>query len=157
MLIAMMVQAAVPNAAGFDHPWLRIGRSPALSGPSEEVVVVRTTVGDVAGRHPIDRLRLIRRNRGGGHVATHTFLTDSRACPAAARLPADVEAMPMPHAVSPDSPTDIVLDGVGYSVTVEASYGDMGGLTTFESNLDTPLAAWVDTRLAALAPCWKPA
>lgn len=157
MLIALMLQAAQPPAAAFDHPWLRIGRSPALTGVSEEITVARMWDGEGPARRSVDWARLIRHDRRGGRRTTTTFYAQALTCPALGALPTAVAAFPMPHAISPDTPTDIVLDGVGYTATLDAGYGERPSTMTVESNVYTPLADWVEARFASLQPCWTPA
>ncbi|MBI0475685.1 hypothetical protein D9601_10005 [Sphingomonas sp. MA1305] len=158
MLIAMMVQAGVAEAAAFDHPWLTIYRRPALTGRSDDIAFV--TAYDPKDPPPegYDRLRLIRERFIDGRIVRTIFYTDSRRCPQAAKLIASVRTLPLAQAMRPGVPYPPVVDGVDYRVSVTTDYyespGMMPSIVTVESNMGTPLEAWVDKSLAALTPCF---
>lgn len=159
MLVALLLQAAVADAAPFERDaWGRFDRAVALRHTREEVAVARD------GRDPttgVDhfRFRLVTRDSGGGST---TRWTTTRTCPAARVVVARFAAVPMPRPDPPAmKPGDIVLlmDGIGYSVTLPVGYGN-GSIpdpATFRSNLGTPLSAWVEASFAALRPCWPDA
>jgi len=45
---------------------------------------------------------------------------------------------------------EIILDGIGYSLEAPSRNGRI----SFDSNVRTPLAEWVEASLKALGPCW---
>ncbi len=95
MLIAMMVQAGVAEAAAFDHPWLTISRSVARIVLKDDIAVVGTFEGKELDAKRLDRVRVTRTRMRNGRVATTISYTDSRACPALARLGAGIGDFPL--------------------------------------------------------------
>jgi len=50
----------------------------------------------------------------------------------------------------------ITADGVAYTLEAPAQYGNiLGSHIRFNSNIGTPLAAWVDESFRKLEPCWS--
>ena len=82
---------------------------------------------------------------------------DSATCPAVRETVRAMSGLPVPRITSPYDGRGValILDGVGYSFEGPASGSN--GRIAFSSNAGTPLAAWVDARLAALQPCWSAA
>jgi len=156
MLVALLLQATTADAATFDRGiWGRFGRGVALRHTVEEVAVARDG-WDAARRIQHFRFRLTTRD-GDGTATTHW--SDTRTCPAARTAAARFGSLPMPR---PDPPAmipgdiAIVMDGIGYSVTVPVGYGNgsIADPVTVRSNVGTSLAAWVEASFATLRPCW---
>lgn len=159
MLMALMLQAAVPEAAAFGHPWLTIYRRPALTGRSDEVAFVRAWEEKGAAIQRFERIRFVRERWRDDHVVRTVYDTDSRRCPAAASLVAAIGTLPLPRAVSPGIPLVPEPDGVDYRVTVTVGYDGQNPFPdamTLRSNMGTPLEAWVDKSLFALERCAPP-
>jgi hypothetical protein len=77
---------------------------------------------------------------------------DTRTCATLRPALASMRAIPVPKFAPIGSPggPPVILDGIGYSLR---SYSDEGTLTA-ETNLGTPLAAWIDQTLGVLEGCW---
>ncbi len=92
--------------------------------------------------------------------ASTTRSTSTGVCPAARTQLLQLEGLTLP---TPDVPglgremQTITMDGAGYRLKVQALYdGDAADLT-LESNVDTPLARWIDSALDTLSACWRDA
>jgi hypothetical protein len=69
-----------------------------------------------------------------------------------------MEQLPMPVPDLPwfgNEPQEMTLDGAGYRLSTRALYSGKMSEVVVQSNVDTPLARWIDQTLAALAPCWR--
>jgi hypothetical protein len=162
MLMALMLQAAVfgtppPDPATFDKTvWGRFSRAIALRHTREEVAIAHER-DDAQPTRPTVRLRLTVHEPGG---QTTVYWADSRTCPVAQEIAERFLALPMPRPdpPRPPSPEDsvIIMDGIGYAVTLPVGYGrgSIADPATFTSNVGTPLATWVEGSFAALRPCW---
>jgi hypothetical protein len=96
------------------------------------------------------------------------FVANDASCPALRQQLGAIERIPLPTIDIPNAgrelppPTEIgsmVLDGDTNRLwTSEARFGSRWILAGIEisGNVDTPLARWADTMMAALAPCWRP-
>lgn len=152
MLLALILQAA---PAATPDPFAargraRIERSASLARRS--VVIDMVSDFDDRTRRHEQTLRLVSRNLDEPPV---TLWASSRTCPTAGEV-ASFADLPLPRPRPPGAEIDLVMDGVGYSVTLPLSYGRQGGgRATFSSNVGTPLAAWVDAALAKLERCWS--
>nr|WP_314444053.1 hypothetical protein [uncultured Sphingomonas sp.] len=49
----------------------------------------------------------------------------------------------------------VTLDGAGYTLKSTGVYDGANSNLEVESNVNTPLAKWIDTALATLQPCWR--
>jgi hypothetical protein len=164
MLLAFALQAAVAvtppgpplEADSFgERAFAHFSREPVASHVSGSVDAAFST--EPRPDAPIGyALRLTRREPS--HPATIVW-AESRTCPAVrpALMAMRAVAMPHPYVSGIDPPGAMVVDGTEYRLRAEAGYAhgrpawiDIG------TNRDTPLAAWVDHSLAALARCWSP-
>lgn len=142
---------ATPPVPAF-YPWGRFSRAPALTGVAETVEIA-TDGRDGDGLQY--KLRLVRQDRRGN---TETLWTNGRTCRAVRPMLASLPALPMPRVAPPGFESgrlEVVVDGVGYGLHMPAALGRGYGSVDMASNVDTPLAAWVDGALATLAPCWS--
>lgn len=83
--------------------------------------------------------------------------TDSRACPALRGVLLDMRQLPRPVIAVPgmeDAPLPLTLDGVDYRLSTTAHYASGGVELSFNSNVGSPLAAWVEASLRSLDRCW---
>lgn len=161
MLIALILQAAAvaalpsPPDLFAQRAWAHFSRAPALEGTSETVDVAiiamppRSSVAVYAMR--ITRRRLQQPDTIGW--------ADSRNCPAMLPGLKAMRTLAVPHPTVPgmeQRPGISMLDGIGYRLWTQARFDGGGeGRLDFDSNIGTPLAAWVDKSLGALARCWS--
>lgn len=163
MLLALALQAALsstpsapPPAADMfgERAFAHFSRE-ALLANLHETVDIATATDPHAASSIAYTVRLTRRQ--ASHPATVVW-ADSRTCAAVRPVLAAMRAMTLPHpsVLGIDPPGAIVVDGTEYRLRTEAGYAharhawiDIG------SNRNTPLAAWVDRSLAALARCWS--
>ena len=152
MLALVLMVAAGPTASDDFHGWARFSRDQMLRGVSDTVEVA--TRGVEPGRRDLHVvMRLTRR----GLRQTEVLWADSTTCPAVRATVRAMSDLSMPRVASPlERGSGIrMLDGIGYEFDGPTNW--MNGRITLSSNIQTPLSGWVDARLAALAPCWKPA
>ena len=153
MLIALALQAAIASPDLFaEHAWGRFSRTGARSRRREQVEIA-TDGRDGDTLHY--KLRLTDRTSS----PDETRWTNSRTCPAVRPLLASLRDLPTPRPAPPgfgDEPTEILMDGVGYELALPGT-GDPFGLTRLvvSSNVETPLARWVDAAFDKLASCWS--
>lgn len=148
MVLAAMLAVA---ATGEFNAWARFSRAPLLGRPSDQVEVA--TRGAEPGSHDLHLvMRLTRRTLRVVQVSW----ADSTTCPAVRTTVRAMSSLVVPRVTSPydGRNTRLIIDGTAYGFEGPAS--GPNGRIAFSSNAGTPLAAWVDARLAALAPCWKP-
>lgn len=151
LLLFVALQTASPAPDALPRgTWARISRSVALRRDAVSVDF-RTSYDRTARRQDYTLRRTLA--RGAGEPVTSW--ASSRTCPAMSEV-ASFADLPMPKPQTPSDATVIVLDGVGYRVTVPVGYGDeIGDALTLRSNGGTPLAKWVDAALAKLEGCWS--
>lgn len=155
MFLVILVSALVLTAdddAFAIRSWGHFERSEALSHQVDTVDI--STIGKTGDRFEF-RLRL-RSSKLRGPVITKW--ADSRTCPAIGEALTRLRALAPPVIVPPGfdpEPTEILVDGAGYSLTVPAA--DIAGQSTltWTSNVGTPLATWINRTLKTLGPCWK--
>lgn len=150
MLAILALLAATADQAPLPMQWAQFSRSPALRGVSETVDVA--TGNRVSNEFPY-RLRLTIYPKQGEPTVKWT---NSAACPAARVVVASMTSIKMPSPAPygvPGGSQSITVDGTQYSLTAPSS--DNMGKITISSNVDSPLAAWIDASLKQLAPCWK--
>jgi hypothetical protein len=149
-LLIFLADIAQPDA--FLSSWAQFSRSRSLIYVTETVDVATAERGDsTAYRY---RLRLIRKTLNG---VPQVQYADSVKCPAIQNVITSMKSLKMP-APAPYGSWDgrlriRVHDGIGYSLSAPSS--DSNGQMTISSNMGSPLAAWVDTSLKKLEPCWK--
>jgi hypothetical protein len=146
---AMLVAAS----AGPD-PYLTFSRSPAFD---HRVTIV--DIGSLEGSGDEWGYWFRRSVKLG--KATSTWWTDSKRCPAARWVVEHAIKVPSPQLLVPGVKDPsygdpiITADGVGYTVQSMGHYGGRVSDLSFNSNVDTPLAEWVDESLRRLEPCWS--
>lgn len=148
LILALAFDALAPEASVLVAPWAEFRRYPALRGARTKVEV--GTLGYDAARKQLDFWLRRTENAGTGHeVVTYA---DTRSCPPARSVLASMRDIPVPKfaPVGSSKGPPIWLDGIGYSLR---TYSDEGHLTA-ETNMHTPLAAWIDQALKALDSCW---
>lgn len=153
-VMAIVLQIAAPPIDPFaDRAWGHFSRSPTLEHRTETVDI--GTDGNAGGVVQY-KLRLTQRFRDGSLTRVWA---DSRSCPAVHMVMARLRALKPPAIVPPGlgpAPTEILVDGIGYGLTMPVE--DQLGLSrmTWTSDVGTPLADWVEDSLARLKSCWRP-
>lgn len=152
MLLAVALQVAPAAEDAFARrSWGHVRREEALS--RRMVRIDMASEWDVKAKRFEHKFRLISRGHEGEMA---TLWASSRTCEGAEEV-ASLAGLPLPRPQTPSFDTEIIVDGVGYSVTVQVGYGrQSSGPLTFSSNVGTPLAAWVDGAIAKLEHCWSP-
>jgi hypothetical protein len=158
MLLALALQVAstppAPRDGFAESAFAHFSRVPTLAH-SSETVDVAIVYAPYSTAPPAYMMRLTRR-RFQQHDAI--FWADSRSCPAMRPVLDAMRALPSPRPQVPgiDPYGDIILDGVGYRLMTTARFANgQDGDLVYSSNIGTPLAAWVDGSLGALARCWS--
>ncbi len=158
MLLAFALQVAdapsAPRDTFAERAFAHFSRAPALAH-SSETVDVALAYAPYSTAPAAYTMRLTRRRF---RQPDAIVWADSRSCPAMRQVLDTMRALASPHPQVPgiDPYGDIILDGTGYRLTTKARFaGGCDGHLTYSSNIGTPLAAWVDRSLAALAPCWS--
>lgn len=100
-----------------------------------------------------------KRTREVGYEEERIDWTSSSDCPVLRDVLKAMEAVPAPAAAVPrrDRRTRAVFDGALYHLQTSALYADYDAGLFFRSNVNTPLARFVDESLEALEPCWSDA
>ncbi len=148
-LFALLLLGAEP-VDPIPRQWAEFARAGSLNHIRETVSIGTANRGRDDVFHY--RLRYVRRTLGAPPVIRWA---DSRSCPAIRIMLQDMARLtmptPVPYGVSSET-APITLDGTGYSLTAPSSFG---GTVTIDSNVQTPLAQWVDRSLEQLASCWR--
>lgn len=150
--MSLVTLALVGLALGAPDPrsaWAEFSRHPALRREAEKVEV--GTLGREEGRLQYWLRRTV--TEAGRETVTWT---DSRHCPIVRSMLSGMRdiAMPRPAPYGFDGDGEITLDGVGYMLRAPVRFGAIEGEMTIRSNVETPLARWVEASLSSLAPCW---
>ena len=150
LLPLLAVAASPPPLPG---TWATFTREGALS--HQAITVEAATDGVDPGSKRLEyKLRRTERSLDSVEVKW----ANSRRCPAIRPVLAGMRDLAPPRLSPPgigDGPTEVILDGVFYSLSAPAGYGGAEARVTVSSNVGTPLAAWVDKSLAALDRCWS--
>jgi hypothetical protein len=149
-MIGTLVAAAALASAG-DDSWAKFSAHQARSRLNIDVEIGTDEITDAG---PIF---WIRRTIQTPRQKKQISRVDTKSCPqmlAALRSLRDLP-MPRPNMWPLDGDEFIVTaDGASYSLTISAAYpGASPGDLTLNSNVGTPLAAWVDDTLSALDSC----
>lgn len=149
MIAALILQASTTHPLPSDI-WADLSYSPSLTHSSETIEILRSETNvktdDVT-------LRLTSRRYG---EAPRIMWANGRTCPIAVEAVKGLQSVPMPTAVFPGDPEEIVMDGVGYRVRFQAHHGsEVGTPIELRSNTGTPLARWVSDTFGKLKPCWS--
>ena len=158
MLVALTSLAALLAAQDFvprDYtPFMTFTRSPSQVGDD---VTVEVGVLRGAGRMQY-WFRRVAMGEGGPQITW----TDTTRCPGARDAVVASTQIAPPRVlvpgipVRPDGSFILSLDGVEYSLRSSAHYDSYGGNELyFTSNVDTPLANWVEGSLGLLEDCWS--
>ncbi len=144
-LMSLAVSATLAN--GPDCKLISFSKHRLLRRTSEQVCVTKGKFGEFL---------LHRTLANAGGVASVTWTSTNNCRGALPQLQA-LEKLELPQVDLPGFGKDLevlVLDGADYRLRSPALYsGDRSDLIV-RSNVDTPLARWVDQTLAVLAPCW---
>ena len=147
-LIAMLVAAAsLPPSLG--PSWAEFSRKPALRMTKTTVEV--GTLGYDRTRKELD-FWLRRTVTTGPDGKEQVGWADTRTCAPARSTLASIRDIPVPRfaPVGSSEGPPLMLDGVGYRLR---TYSDHGTLTA-ETNVETPLASWIEGALVKLEGCW---
>ena len=147
-MLGVMVLAVSANIA---NPLLTFSREPSFD-PRPVTVEV-----GVLGNGPMSEV-WFRRTVGRPRGARTVSWTDTVRCPAARAALHEARRLEMPRVSVPGLENDeiiITADGVRYRLTGMADYpGESSYRFQIMSNLDTPLARWVDESLRVLETRW---
>jgi hypothetical protein len=156
----MLTPALVLSLAGAAP--LDLQTSPAWGEFSVAASLNRTVktveIGTIPGRAGRARLayglRLTEKSADG--VITVRY-ADTRSCAAADGVITQMEALAIPSGRAPhNSKVNVfTLDGALYTLRMPVDLGDRSGQVSLSSNVETPLADFVDESLAALKGCWN--
>ncbi|GAA3894562.1 hypothetical protein GCM10022276_12130 [Sphingomonas limnosediminicola] len=146
LLAVFVVMAPIPFELG--PAWADFSRAPA-----RHLIRTRVEVGTLGydqGRKRLDFW--LRRPVVSGEHDEEIAWADTRTCAAARTLLASMRDIPVPKfaPISTSEGPPVIVDGISYRLR---TYSDQGTLTA-ETNLGTPLAAWVNRALATLNSCW---
>jgi hypothetical protein len=127
-------------SAYYNRAWKAVEVSIGTADPSEKPVVYsfKRTTKTLGENARIDQV-------------------DTRTCPRLLTALRDLRALPAPQPSPPFLDSDeitVTADGVSYSLTVPAAYGDNSpDDMTLKSNTGTPLASWIEQTLASFEEC----
>ena len=147
LLPFLLAVSAVPPELG--PAWAEFRRAPAA-----HLIKTKVEIGTLGYDRQRGQLEFWLRRTvvSGTNEKEQVSWADTRSCVAAKPVIASMRDIPVPKFApigSSDGPP-IVLDGIGYSLR---TYSDQGTLTS-ETNVDTPLASWIEGALKALGSCW---
>ncbi|HEX5183782.1 MAG TPA: hypothetical protein VFW19_11605 [Allosphingosinicella sp.] len=139
--------ATIPAELG--RPWAEFSREPA-----GHLITIKVEVGTLGYDHTHKQLDFWLRRSVVKGFQKHAQVTwaDTRTCIAARPVLASMRNITVPKfaPVGSSPGSQIVLDGVSYSLS---TYSDEGKLTA-ETNVNTPVAAWIELALKDLDSCW---
>ena len=149
--IAFVVAGIATATPGLGQAWAEMSRRPALRRFAERVEI--GTLGYDRERRMLHYWLRREVDQGGRKSVTWA---DSRDCTAVRPLLSSMRqiALPRPAPYGFDEGGEITLDGVGYMLRTPARFGLAEGEITIRSNVNTPLAEWVEASMLALADCW---
>ncbi len=147
LIAALLAASPIPSQLG--PSWAEFSRAPAARLTRIKVEV--GTLGLDRDRQQLD-FWLRRTVTSGVQEREEATWADTRNCPAARPLLASMRDIPVPRfaPVGSSEGPPITLDGVSYKLR---TYSDHGMLTA-ETNVGTPVAAWIEGALSALETCW---
>lgn len=145
---ALLAAAPVPPELG--SGWATFSRDDW--GRQTKTRVEVGTIGFDRGARRLDFWLRRSMTRGVGHQEEVSW-ADTRTCAPARAVLASIRDIPVPRfaPVGTSKGPPLVTDGVAYALS---TYSDDGGLSE-NTNLGTPLAAWIDGALATLDRCWS--
>lgn len=148
LLAALAAQPQISSPGPTTTGWATLTISPALRRTTTTIVF-----GGAIDRSTHKVVPWVRRDAG----ATSSY-ADSRSCPGVARTIAALAALEpvRPRVPNSDADLEIVMDGVGYTLDVESSYGAATGTRLrISTNVGTPLADWAVLVERELEGCWQ--
>lgn len=151
-IFASLLVSAASTDVFADRAWGQFLRSGALS---HHVEIVDIAVDGKSAGQLEYRLRLTDQKFGS---PARVSWADSRTCPAVRVVLTRLRALSPPVIVPPGfppEPSEVLVDGTGYKLTVPVADSVGQSRLTWTSNIGTPLAGWVDNSLKSLEPCWK--
>lgn len=153
--IVLSLAAAGSAAIDFDllPTWAEFGIDASRSRSSRLVEI--GTIPRSAGETGLAYwLRLTERSADGTEQVRYT---DTRACAAASSVIAAMEELQVPSGRAPHNSQVrfLTLDGAHYTLRMPVDLGEGRGEVSLSSNIDTPLAAFVDESLVRLEKCWS--
>ncbi len=146
MFTSLAVAAVLASTP--DCPLISFSRRLALARTSEEVCVRR------AGTAEEFALRRTSTDARGG---SRSMTTSTGKCKGVLAQLQALEALRVPQVDLPAFGKEaefITLDGAGYTLTTPALYDGAMSKLVVQSNVNTPLARWIDKTLTVLAACW---
>jgi len=149
-IILFGLLAAVPIPPALGPAWAEFSRAPAccLTGTKVEV-------GTLGFDRDQKRLDFWLRRTVTRGIKKNVVISwaDTRTCAAARPLLASIRDIPVPKfaPVGTSNRSSVYIDGISFALR---TYSDEGTLTA-ETNVDTPLASWIDSALKKLDSCWS--
>lgn len=149
MIAAILLQSASALALP-DDAWVRVSATVGISQSATTIDFIKDSLDTGDGEYT---LRLIIKNGDG---STDTRWATSRTCSGVRKVVDNLSSVPFPAITSPSDATELIIDGVTYSVIFSARYGSQfSGPLELHSNIGTPLEAWVNNAIATAKPCWS--
>jgi hypothetical protein len=148
MLLFLMASAtSLPAELG--PAWAEISKNPALLH-HRTVVEVGTLGYDRERKQLVYWLRKQEVTLDG---TVKTAWAESSSCEATKPMLVELSQMQTPTISPPGvaQPTSLMLDGIQYRLRAPSSFG---GQIEISSNVETPLANWVEASLVKLTGCW---
>jgi hypothetical protein len=147
LAILLAATTGLPDLVNARPPWAQFSRAPGIRRETTKVEV--GTLGyDEDAKH-LDYW--LRRTFTKGGVTTITWTT-SRTCGSVRSVIASMRDVPSPKLAPPGyaAGAPVVLDGIDYTLRAPSEDGTL----TTETNVETPLAQWVEASLKTLSACW---
>jgi hypothetical protein len=149
MITAILLQSASASTLP-DDAWVRVSATVGISQSATTINFIKDPEDTDDGEYT---LRLISKNGDGSN---DTRWATSRTCSGVRKLVENLNSVPFPAITSPSDTTELIVDGVTYSVIFSARYGSQfSGPLELRSNIDTPLETWVNNAIATAKPCWS--
>ena len=148
-MISVLISALALSAAANDPggQWATLSKSPALRR-------TRTTVdiGTLGYNQTKQQLEYWLRRTVSQGGAEQVAWTESQSCAAVRPVIKALQGVAVPRLQIPgySNESEIVLDGVGYSLKAPSTNGTI----SFDTNVGSSLAKWIEESLTALEPCW---
>jgi hypothetical protein len=149
MIAAILLQSALASTLP-DDAWVRVSATVGISQRATTIDFIKDPIDTDDGEYT---LRLIIKNGDG---TTDTRWATSRTCSGVRKVIGNLSSVPFPAVTLPSDVTELVVDGVTYSMIFSARYGaHFSGPLELHSNIGTPLEAWVNNAIATAKPCWS--
>jgi len=149
MIAAILLQSASASIPP-DDAWFRVSTTVGISQSATTIDFIKDHIDTDDDEYT---LRLMIKNGDG---STDTRWATSRTCSGVRKPVNNLSSVPFPAITLPSDATELIIDGVTYSVIFSARYGSQfSGPLELRSNIDTPFAAWVNNAIATAKPCWS--